>query len=98
MLPLIGSALVGAFLMGKTKPKTKMRSLQMFGPKTGATYVVEVMPGETAIVVHDPKGNVCLLKKVHPGTPGSGSPGGYKLLHPLQGTKEGIIALMSDFT
>jgi hypothetical protein len=88
MLPLVVSGIVGAVLMGRTKPKTKMRSLQMFGPKTGTTYVVEVLPGETAIVVHDLRGTVCLMKKVGKG---------YDLLHPLQGSKESVLSMMSDF-
>jgi hypothetical protein len=89
MIPLVVAGIAGAWVMGRTKPKTKMRSLAMFGPRTGTTYTVEVLPGETAIVVHDPKGSVCLLKK----NPGAG----YALLHPLQGTREGILALLTDF-
>ncbi len=97
MLPIIiGSAIVGAALMGRTKPKTKMRSLQMFGPKTGTTYTVEVMPGESVIAVHDNRGNVALMKKRTPTTEEPNATG-YKLLHPLKGTKEGLLALMSDF-
>jgi hypothetical protein len=93
MLPLvIGSAVIGAVLMGRTKPKTKMRSLQMFGPKTGTTYTVEVMPGDAVIAVHDNRGNVALMKK----TAADGA-SGYTLLHPLKGTKEGLLRLMSDF-
>jgi hypothetical protein len=90
MYPLIASAIVGAVLMGKTKPKTKMRSLQMFGPRTGSTYVVEVMPGETAIVVHDNRGCIAIFQKISGGT-------GFRLLHPLAGTREGLLAMNSDF-
>jgi hypothetical protein len=90
MYPLIASAIVGAVLMGRTKPKTKMRSLQMFGPQTGTTYVVEVMPGGSAIVVHDGQGCIAIFQK-------NVGAAGFRLLHPLAGTREGLIAMNSDF-
>lgn len=41
MYTLIGSALIGAFLASRSKPKTRCEKKALLGPKTGATYQVE---------------------------------------------------------
>lgn len=51
MYTLIGSALLGALLMGRTKPKTKCDKKQLLGPRTGATYTVEDFVDAGFIVV-----------------------------------------------
>lgn len=51
MYPLVGSALIGALLVTRTKPQTKFSKTTMLGPKSGAKYQVEDFTDAGFIVV-----------------------------------------------
>jgi hypothetical protein len=92
MWPYLLSGLVGAIAMGKTKPKTPLRSMQCFGPRTGLVYTVEVMPGAAneTIIVHAGDGSIALFSRNESGA-------GYHLLRPLRGSVETLARMKEDF-
>ncbi|MGB1276209.1 MAG: hypothetical protein ACPG77_10705 [Nannocystaceae bacterium] len=73
MLPIIGAALVGAVLMGRTKPRTAATRKLLLGPHSGATYQVEDFAQAGFIVVRAADGSVGVFARKlsdKPGAPG----------------------------
>lgn len=79
---------VGAILMGRTKPKTQLRTYHCFGPRTGSTYVVETLPGDNAAVVHAIDGTIALFERQEDGT--------FRLHKGLQGSRSTVEAMQKD--
>jgi hypothetical protein len=50
----IGCFLVGALVMGRTKPQTQVRKLTALGPRSGIVYTVEDLPEVGSIIVRAP--------------------------------------------
>src|SRR6187551_568554 len=63
MYTLIGSALVGALLASRGRPKTKCIRKSLLGPKTGATYTVEDFPSAGFIVVIAADGSKAIFQR-----------------------------------
>ena len=70
MFPIIGAALVGAILMGRTKPKTKTLRKVMLGPHSGITYQVEEFPEAGFLSVRAPDGACATLARKLPSEDG----------------------------
>ena len=79
---------VGAIMMGRTKPKTRLRTYHCFGPRTGATYVVETLPGDSAAIVHAQDGTVALFERQGDGT--------FRLHKGLQGRQSTVDTMRKD--
>lgn len=90
MFAYVAGAIVGAIIMGRTKPKTQLRTLQILGPRTGIVYTVEVMPGDNVVVLHAPGGDntIALFQK--------GADNRYHFLKALQGFQETVTAMRMD--
>ena len=63
MYPLIGSALVGALLVTRTKPTTKFVKQNILGPKSGAKYQVEDFTDAGFIVVQSADGSRAIFQR-----------------------------------
>jgi hypothetical protein len=63
MYPLIGSALVGALLVTRTKPNTKFTKTSLLGPKSGAKYQVEDFTDAGFIVVQAADGSRAVFQR-----------------------------------
>jgi hypothetical protein len=88
---MIGYAIagaVGAIMMGRTKPKTRLRTYHCFGPRTGATYTVETLPGDVAAIVHAGDGTIALFERQENGT--------FRLHKGLQGRHSTVEAMQKD--
>lgn len=90
MLPYVIGAIVGAVVMGRTKPKTAMTTFQCLGPRTGIIWTAEVMPGQDVIVLHAPGGDstIALFQKDQHGR--------FRLLKPLQGYQDTVRLMQKD--
>jgi hypothetical protein len=71
MYTLIGSALLGAVLMARGRPKTRCVKKSLLGPKTGATYQVEDFTDAGFIVVTSADGSRAIFQR-KAATPGGG--------------------------
>lgn len=63
MYPVIGSAIVGALLVTRTKPKTKFSKTTVLGPKSGAKYQVEDFTDAGFIVVQAADGSRAIFQR-----------------------------------
>lgn len=52
----LAAAMVGALVMGTTKPRTAFEKKRMLGPRSGVTYEVEDFVGAGFVVVRAPDG------------------------------------------
>jgi hypothetical protein len=50
--PVVAGVVIGAVLMGRTKPRAASRKRELIGPTTGNTYVVDDFPQSNLIIVH----------------------------------------------
>lgn len=65
MFPIIGAAIVGAVLMGRTKPKTRVVKKLVLGAKTGNTYEVEDFEDAGFVIVRSPDGSQAVLMRAY---------------------------------
>lgn len=65
MFPIIGAAVIGAVLMGRTKPKTRVVKKLVLGPQTGNTYMVEDFEEAGFVVVRSGDGTVAVLMRAY---------------------------------
>ncbi len=93
MYPLIASAIVGALLMGRTKPKTKCEKKTMLGPKSGSTYTVEDFTDAGFIVVTSEDGSQGVFVRASTKNPQGR---GFVWQHG-RGKKEVLQAMYEDF-
>ena len=63
MFPYVVAGVVGAILMGRTKPKTSFAKLKLLGPHSGLQYEAEDFPDFRVVVLHAPDGSVCSFQK-----------------------------------
>ena len=54
ILPLVIGCVVGAALISRGSPRTRVRKFMAIGASSGATYPVEEMPEAGVIVAHGP--------------------------------------------
>lgn len=82
MWPVIIGCAIGAYVVGKGKPATKFRKLQMVGPTTGDTYEAEEMPEAGILVVRGPGPSTAVFLRKNSGGfvffRGAGHPEGVK--------------------
>lgn len=57
MWPLVLAGLVGAAVAARSRPKTRYRKRQAFGPRTGLLYQTEEFPEAGFLVVRAPDGS-----------------------------------------
>ena len=57
MLPVLVGAVLGAVLMGRTKPKTRAVKKQVLGARSGVSYEVEDFEAAGFVVVVAPDGS-----------------------------------------
>jgi hypothetical protein len=88
MFPYVFGAIIGAIVMGRTKPKTAMKTLQLLGPRTGIQYTAELMPGENVVVLHAPDNTISLFQK--------GEDGRFRLLRALKGFPQTVKYMQMD--
>lgn len=87
MIPaLLVGCVVGAALMGRTKPQARSQKKILIGPVTGNTYAVDDFPQAGIIIVHGP-GCACAFSRR--------SGGGFSFVQGL-GHPEGIRLVCSD--
>ncbi len=88
LLPII-SGVVGALVMGATKPRTVCEKMRALGSRSGIHYEIEEFPSAGFVVVRAPDGTEGVLTRRLPGDPrgtgfdwsrGRGHPGTLKLL------------------
>lgn len=105
MLLPAAAAIVGALVMGATKPKTSFERKRSLGPRSGITYDVEDFVGAGFIVVRAPDGSEAVFSRRTPGDPagagfewsrGRGHPGTLKLMRADFGVPEGRPASKKD--
>jgi hypothetical protein len=91
MFPYVVGGLVGAFLMGKTKPKMPMKLMTLYGPRTGTIWTAEVFPGDDVVALHAPgqDNTIALFRRAPSGT-------GFVLLHAFQGYPETVQMMQKD--
>ena len=89
MSPYVISGIIGAVLMGRTKPKTRIKTETCFGPRTGVTYTVDILPGNSVVIVHAPDGTAALFHR--------GITGRYGLLQGLKGQEATVKVMQKDF-
>lgn len=89
MFQYVVGGIIGAIIMGRTKPKTQMRSVQCFGPRTGIVWVAEVMPGEGVVAIHAPApdNTIALFHRTEKG---------FTLLRALQGYDQTVKMMQKD--
>jgi len=65
MIPyLIGAAAGGALaLKMRGAPKTKMKSVQCFGPRTGNVYTADIVADLGFVILHAADGTHCMFQK-----------------------------------
>lgn len=63
MFPIIGAAIAGAILMGRTKPKTRAVKKVVLGAHSGVTYTVEEFPEAGFVVVRAADGAVAVFAR-----------------------------------
>lgn len=63
MVPYLIAGVAGMYIAGRNAPKTKLQKLQCFGPRTGAVYDVETIPGLGVVIVHAKNGTVGLFQQ-----------------------------------
>jgi hypothetical protein len=87
-LPLF-TAVVGALVMGATKPRTVCEKMRALGSRSGLAYDIEEFPSAGFVVVRAPDGSEGVLTRRLPGDPrgpgfdwsrGRGHPGTLKTL------------------
>lgn len=90
MAPYIIGAIVGAVLMGRTKAKMPIRTVQCFGPRTGVVWTAEILPGNDVVAIHAPNNNptIALFQK--------GPTGRFTLLRKLQGYDDAVALMQAD--
>lgn len=90
MTPYIIGAIVGAVLMGRTKAKMPIRTMQCFGPRTGVVWTAEILPGNDVVAIHAPGGDltIALFQK--------GETGRFSLLRKLQGYDQTVALMKAD--
>ena len=54
MWPVLIGCVIGAVMMGRTKPQAKSHKRELIGPNTGNTYRVDDFPSAGIIIVHGP--------------------------------------------
>jgi hypothetical protein len=88
LLPVF-TAVVGALVMGSTKPRTACEKMRALGSRSGLTYDIEEFPSAGFVVVRAPDGSEGVLTRRMPGDPrgngfdwsrGRGNPGTLKVL------------------
>lgn len=88
MLPVV-AGVVGALVMGATKPRTVCEKMRALGSRSGLTYDIEEFPSAGFVVVRAPDGSEGVLTRRLPGDPrgggfdwsrGRGNPGTLKAL------------------
>jgi hypothetical protein len=52
MWPVVIGCVIGAVLMGRTKPKSTSHKRELIGPATGDIYQVDEFPQSNLIIVH----------------------------------------------
>ncbi len=87
MWPVIIGAALGAYVVGRGKPTTKFRKLQMVGPSTGDTYEAEEMPEAGILVVRGPGPSTAVFLRKQSG--------GFVLFRGF-GHPEGVRRIVSD--
>lgn len=87
MWPVIIGAAVGAWFVGRGKPNTKFRKLQIVGPTTGTIYEAEDVPEAGLIIVRGPgPSSASFLRK----------PRGGFVFYKGEGHEDGIMRIISD--
>lgn len=64
MFPIVGAFVLGAVLMGRTKPKTKISKKLLLGPRSGVSYTVEDFEDAGFLVVLAPDGSRGVFKRM----------------------------------
>lgn len=85
-VPILIGCVIGAALMGRTKPQARAVKKQLIGPNTGNTYLVDDFVTSGIIIVHGP-GCACVFAR----KPG----GGFAFVQAL-GHTDSIRAVCSD--
>lgn len=87
MLLPAAAAVIGALVMGATKPRTRYEKKSAMGPRSGITYEVEDFPAAGFIVVRAPDGTEGVFSRRLPSdgtgfewSRGRGNPGTLKLM------------------
>ena len=90
MLPYIVGAVIGAALMGRTKPKVPMKTMQCFGPRTGVVWTAELFPGSEVVVIHAPAPDptIALFQRDEHGR--------FTLLRPVRGYAQTVEFMRKD--
>lgn len=89
LLPAI-AGVVGALVMGSTKPRTSYEKMRALGSRSGMTYEIEDFTSAGFVVVRAPDGSEGVLSRRMPQDPrgagfdwsrGKGNPATLKLMH-----------------
>jgi hypothetical protein len=88
MFAYVVGAVVGAVVMGRTKPKTQMKTMQLWGPRTGTQYTAELMPGENVVVLHAPDQTIAIFHR--------DTDNRFKLLRGLRGYEDTLKLMQQD--
>lgn len=86
LFPVIIGCVIGAVVMGRTKPQARSFRRELIGPVTGNTYRVDDLPTAGIIIVHGP-GCVCAFAR---------QPGGGFAFVQAMGHAQGVRAVVSD--
>lgn len=71
MIPYVVAAAVGALLVSRNSPKTKLQKMKTMGPRSGLTYDVDLVPGLGVVILHSPDGTArAVFQKNPPPKPG----------------------------
>ena len=84
MWPVVIGCVIGAALMGRTKPKAPVKKRELIGPATGNVYMVDDF--NHTIIVHSP-GCVCVFVRK--------PEGGFSFVNAL-GHREAILDVCRD--
>lgn len=88
----VAAAVVGALVMGSTKPRTSYRKTQSMGSRSGIAYAVEEFPQAGFLMVRAPDGSEAVLQRKATGgftwSRGRGNPATLKLVRADFGVAE----------
>ena len=63
MIPYVIGAAIGATLVTRGAPKTKLKSVQCFGPRTGEVYTADIVPKLGFVILHAKDGTMCIFQQ-----------------------------------
>jgi len=88
MIPYVVAAVVGATLMGRTKPNAAVTKTTCFGPRSGLTYAVDMLDGLEVFVVSAADGTRAVFER---------GDGGTMVFVKARGVEETVDLMRQDF-